>query len=201
MLKRFLTLSLIAGIALGSLVACDSDPEQGRSVVAISSFNCGVPLFSDVLEQGDDLGSAADDFIAEDWPLVWFYNKPYNGMVVTQPGRPYGEVIIESYTVQWSRPDGGAVPPDRTEYMGLRINSDDRMSGQVRLVSIQEKLFPDIVALQGGAGALVMNATLTFQARETGTGRESTFVTSVTVQFADTIILTDDKANQPSCNE
>jgi hypothetical protein len=201
MLKRFLTLSLITGIALGSLVACDADPEQSRSVVAISSFNCGVAMFSDVLEQGDDLASAADDFIAEDWPLVWFYNKPYNDMVVTQPGRPYGEAIIESYTVQWSRPDGGAVPPARTEYMGLKINSDDSNSGNIRLVSVQEKLFPDIVALQGGAGALVMNATLTFQTREAGTDRTGSFTVSVTVQFADTVILTDDKGDQPTCNE
>ena len=201
MLKRFLTLSLITGIALGSLVACDADPEQSRSVVFINSFNCGVPVFSDVLEQGDDIAAAGDDFIAEDWPLVWFFNKPYNTMIVTQPGFPHGDAVIESYTVQWSRPDGGPVPPPREEFMGLKIKSDDKNAGQVRLVSVQEKLFPDIVALQGGGGALVMNATITFQAREAGTSRNSTFVSNVTVQFADIVMVTDDKEDPPTCNE
>jgi hypothetical protein len=201
MLKRFLTLSLITGIALGSLVACDADPEQSRSVVFINSFNCGVPVFSDVLEQGTDIALPADDYIAEDWPLVWFFNKPYNTMIITQPGFPHGDAVIESYTVAWSRPDGGPVPPVREEFMGLNVNSDDKQAGQVRLVSVQEKLFPDIAALQGGAGALVMNATLTFQARESGTSRYSTFIANVTVQFADFIVATDEKEDPPTCNE
>ena len=201
MLKRLLTLSLITGIALGSLVACDADPEQSRSVVFISSFNCGVPVFSDVLEQGD-LAAPGDEFIGEDWPVVFFFNKPYSTMIITHPGKPYGDAVIESYTVEWSRPDGGAVPPLRTEYMGLKVASDDKVGGQVRLVSVQEKLFPDIAALQngGGGGALVMNATLTFQAREAGTNRNSTFIASVTVQFADAVVDTEDKEDPPTCN-
>jgi len=199
MLKRFLTISLITGIALGSLVACDADPEQSRSVVFISSFNCGVPVFADVLEQGD-ITVPGDEFISEDWPLVWFWNKPYNQMIVTRPNAPHGEVIVESYTVQWSRPDGGAVPPVREEFMGLKVQTSDKAGGQVRLVSVQEKLFPDIAALQSG-GALIMNATLTFQARESGTDRNSTFIANVTVQFADYIVDTDDKDDPPSCNE
>ena len=200
MLKRFLTISLITGLALGSLVACDTDPEQSRSVVFINSFNCGVPLFSDVLEQGDIL-VAGDEFISEDWPLVWFFNKPYNNMILTRPGAPHGDVIVESYTVTWSRPDSGPVPPTREEFMGLKVQTGDKQGGQVRLVSVQEKLFPDIVALQGGGGALVMNATLTFQAREAGTDRNSTFIAVVTVQFADYIIDTEDKDGLPTCNE
>ena len=202
MLKRFLTLSLITGIALGSLVACDADPEQSRSVIFISSFNCGVPVFSDVLEQGD-ITAPGDEFISEDWPLVWFFNKPYNHMIITQPGYPHGDSVIESYTVVWSRPDGGAVPPPREEFMGLNVQSDDSSPGQVRLVSVQEKLFPDIAALQNGGGAvsIIMNATITFQARESGTDRNSTFIATVTVQFADYIVDTDDKEDPPTCND
>jgi len=203
MLKQLLTISLITGIALGSLVACDADPEQSRSVVFINSFNCGVPVFSDVLEQGDDIAVTTDDYIGEDWPLVWFYNKPYNHMIITRPGGPHGDVVIESYTVAWSaRSDGGAVPPVRTEYMGLKVETDDKKGGQVRLVSVQEKMFllNDLFIANPNA-AILMNATLTFQAREAGTDRNSTFIVTASVQFADFIIVTEDKDDPPTCNE
>ena len=109
-------ITLLAAILIVlAALGCDDTGENARIVTVTSLFNEGAPVVSDVLEQGDDISITSDDFIADDVVPIEFYAKPYADLVVTAPGKPYGDVIVERYDITYTRVDGGTeVPPPFT---------------------------------------------------------------------------------------
>ena len=71
-MSRRLTLFACFAVLVGVFLAsCDTDGEQKRSIVTVSSMNNNAPFFSDVLDQGDTLyvggvPYTVDDFVKED---------------------------------------------------------------------------------------------------------------------------------------
>jgi hypothetical protein len=175
MLKRFLAVAAAMVVVLALFSGCDNNAEQQRSVITIVSMNCNAPAFSDVI---GDLGSLSDT-----WVPVVFENRPYNALVATQPGSPHGEFIITEYLVEWVSLDGGAVMSARGEQTSFAVPSGNLGGAYIRLVGLNEKVDPILVALQAG-GTRTMRANITFTGHESGTERDVDVETSVTVEFA-----------------
>ena len=197
--KRFLVVTFIIGALLVFLAGCDNDPEQMRSVVTVASLNNNASLMSDVLEQGDEVVDddgivvLDDDYIAEDWVPVMFFNRPYSGVVSTGPGRPHGDFLITRYTVQWERTDGGtATLPDFTGGLGILVPSGEFVEGMIQLVTFENKmssLIGNLCYLCTNAGDEVfMNAHITFYGHELGTDRETSIEALLGVAFVDIVI-------------
>jgi len=90
---------VLAGL-VAFLVGCQSDPEEKRAVITVSSINDNQPYFSDVISQGDSVYDRSgtpvtwDDYVDEDWVNVTFYNKPTTRS--TRPSRARRSVITSS---------------------------------------------------------------------------------------------------------
>ncbi|NIM19461.1 MAG: hypothetical protein GTO51_03665 [Candidatus Latescibacteria bacterium] len=202
--KLFSFMCVIGALAF-LLVSCEDNPEGNRAVVTVASFNDNAPFFCDVLEQGDSLfdqaGNAVlrDDFIAEDYLKVAFYNRPYNSFIVSPPGYPYGEYLITRYRVEWARVDGGVqVPPPYDGATSISIPSGELVEGYILLVPFMVKELPFIWTLRyvqagGTGGEILCVANITFWGHEVGTDRETEVIGSLSVNFADWVIETKKK--------
>jgi len=199
MLKRFITFAVVASAFAVFVAGCKNDPEQQRSVISVASLNCNEPGQSDVLEQGDSLNLLSDDFYADDWSRVRFENKPYDGLITTDPGAPHGDFLVTHYHIHWTRSSGGPVLPDRDENMTVSIPSGKDNVGFVRLVSFQDKETPILTALQYAPGHIRMTAHITFYGHEVGNDRETSVETSLSVEFFDWVIATSDKPTDTGC--
>lgn len=206
-MKRKTLFFIIMIAAVGTFLAsCNTDSEENRAVVTVVSINQNAPFFSDVLNQGDTLctnnvcppaGSyfLADDYVQEDYVEVIFQNRPYNNLVFTGPGRPYYDFLITRYQVDWRRTDGGTgVPPSYSGATSINVGSDELSFGQVLLVPFEDKNSPLLSSINYlGAGfpdEYLMIADITFWGHEVGAGgREQSFVASVSVSFADPVVI------------
>ena len=196
--RKLLGFLCVLGIVVAFLVSCDSDGEEKRSVITVASINENVPVFSDVLEQGDSVyredGTAVtiDDYIREDYVEVLFYNRPYSALTFTGTGRPYGEYLVTRYRVEWERAGGGELPPVYNGATSISVPTDEYVAGAIVLVPFATKQLVFInslnyLGLNAGAEILCI-AHITFWGHEVGTGRETMFEASVSVNFADWII-------------
>jgi hypothetical protein len=204
MLKRFLAFAAIVGVVLGVMAGCDNSGEQQRSVVVVRNVNGGAPVVVDVYEQGDDVYEPGttnpietDDFVPQAWLVVEFENSPYNTLVMTEPGAPHGDFLIDSYQIQWTRIDGGSMTiPPRTGSTSLVIPSGDWRAVAILLVNYDEMRLPVLFNIrynQVAAGdEVMMRADITFTGHEVGTERETEIPLSVSVSFADLVVATDD---------
>lgn len=175
MLKRLMFVAAAMLVVL-SFVGCDTNKEQQRSVLTVSSVNCNAPAYGDVQ---DDTGGFSPTLIP-----VEISNRPYNQFVTTAPDQPHGDFLVTSYRVSWETLDGQAVLPDRVEYTGFNVPSGEVTTAFVLLVSLTEKENnPVLTALQGG-GTRAMRAIVTFYGHEVGTERDGEVDGSVSVQFA-----------------
>ena len=206
--KRFLVVTFIISALFVISVGCDNDPEQMRSVVTVSSLNANAPLLSDVLEQGDstfdDRGFPvmSDDYIAEDWIPVTFFNRPYNEVVTTAPGSPHGDFLITRYTVRWVRTDGGSPAlPDFTAGLGVLVPMGETVEALIQLVTYENKTESYIFNLcylpappPAGYGCtdagneIFMTAFITFYGHELGTDRETSIEAMLGVAFVDVVV-------------
>ncbi len=200
MRKRIIAFTLLAGALAASLAGCKNDPEQQRSVLSVASLNCNEPGQSDVLEQGDSLNLLTDDYYADDWVRVRFENKPYNDLVVTDPGAPHGDFLVTRYHIRWTRDDGGPVLPERDEHTSVTVPSLGDNVTYIRLVSLQDKESPVLTALQYAPGHVRMRAHITFYGHEIGTDRETSIEAAIDVEFFDWIIATGNKPTDSGCN-
>ena len=172
MLKRFFIFTVLAGAAVAVIAGCDAEPEQQRSVVTVMSLNCNEPGVGDVLS---DSGSVADT-----WAAAIFQNRPYDPASFTEPGDPYGDFLITGYQIDWVGINGGYALPPRQEATSFSIPSGEIGGANIRLVSLTEKLDPNVLA----ALPFTMLANITFVGHETGTTRDATVQASITVEFA-----------------
>ncbi len=189
---------VLAGL-VAFLVGCQSDPEEKRAVITVSSINDNQPYFSDVISQGDSVYDRSgtpvtwDDYVDEDWVNVTFYNKPYNPFNTAEPGTPFGDYIVTRYMIEWERVDGGTEKPDT--YNGatsIILPSGEFTTGGILLVPFYEKNKPylqEINYLGPRMGQEVLCiAHITFWGHEIGTDRETLFKASLSVNFGDLII-------------
>jgi len=198
MSKKLLGFLCVLGIVVAFLLSCDSDGEEKRTVITVAAINDNVPVFSDVLEQGDSVyrenGTPVliDDYIREDNVKVLFYNRPYSAFSFTGAGRPYGEYLVTRYRVEWERAGGGEVPPVYNGATSVSVPTEAFVEAYIVLVPFEVKRMPFISSLNYiGANAgdeLLCIAHITFWGHEVGTGRETMFEASVSVNFADWII-------------
>jgi hypothetical protein len=163
MLKRHFAFIALAIAAL-TLVACDDAPESGRAIVAVSNINGGNPVTSSV-------SLAADDVV----PMEFRF-RPYNMFNTITEAAPHGDIIIEHYTVTWTRTDGGTALPSRQETTSIFLSVYEPATSGVRLVTAAEKGSVTGVPV-------VMEAHIEFTAREMGTEEEIKFSTHFSVSF------------------
>lgn len=184
MLKRFLAFAAIAIVAFGVLGGCDSNGDQQRSVVTVTSINCNGPGYADV---ADSTGA-----LRETWVPVYMYNRPYNGLVVTDPASPHGEFQVTAYRITWTTAGGTQTMPARLEETSFSIPTGSEVGAMIRLVSLGELTSPLLSGLVGG-GTETMVAHFTFYGHETGTDRETEVTATVTVVFANYV------DSEPTC--
>lgn len=178
MVKRYITLAVLAVIALAG-VACDDPAEQGRLIVDIVSINEGFPVQSDVLyDNGTDPAYIPEDII----PVV-LTGRPYNEFIT---GNLHHQVIVEKYTITWTRTDGGSgVLATRTENSHIVVSVVDEVEAAIRLTTWADKTGPVLSPLVATSNTITMRADIRFTGRELATEKEVEFVASISVNFAD----------------
>ncbi|UCH84996.1 MAG: hypothetical protein JSW50_04710 [Candidatus Latescibacterota bacterium] len=207
--RKLLLFAITLGVFAVLVGSCENESEENRAVVIVSSINDNAPFFSDVLDQGDTLYVGGlpytlDDFIREDWIPVTFYNRPYNSITVTQPGAPLSDFLITRYRVEWRRVDGGnenEVPPTYDGATSIQVPSNSYVTGGILLVPYEVKnlqFMQDINYLHpvsaGGRfpDEYLCVADITFWGHEVGTKREWPLSASLTVNFADAVVESED---------
>lgn len=166
---------LIVLLAMG--IACENnEPEQHRSVVTVSSLNDGTPLVSDVANGAS---------ITADVVPVEFYNRPYNGIIITNPDAPHGDFLITRYRIDWTSPNGGPVLPPYETATSISVASGTVDGGHILLVTYGNKANPPLSSIVGTTTELQMTANITFFGHETGTTRETPVQASIGVLFVD----------------
>ena len=180
MLKRNIALAALFLLALG-LVACDDPAEKGRAILDIQEINGGTPIQSDVLyNNGTDPAYVPEDII----PIV-LSARPYNDFIT---GSEHFQIIVEKYSVVWTRTDGGTGNlPTRTENCHITVSVGKETNASFRLTTWGDKSGPVLSALRNTSNQISMRADIRFTGRELGTDKEVEFATSVTVNFADTV--------------
>jgi hypothetical protein len=203
-MKRKLTaFAVIIGIFAIFVASCDNESEENRAVVIVSSINDNAPFFSDVIEQGDTiyvggLPYTVDDFIAEDYVPVTFYNRPYNDFTTTSPGGPLSDFLITRYRVEWRRADGsdGEVPARYDGATSVQVPSNTFVTAAFLLVPFQAKNSPLLMPLRYSPDEILAIARLTFWGHEVGSTREWSVAAELSVNFGDWIIETKKKKQQ-----
>jgi hypothetical protein len=164
--------------------SCDDTPQQNRSVISVTSINENVtPLLSDVVYD-DGTGTS----YVPDYAEVIMENRPYSKMIITAPGRPYGDFQVTSFKVEWTRTDGGSPAlPEYTSDMNMVIPSGKINASDVLVVTVANKTNPPLLALAGTANTITMNAKITFYGHEVGVDRETEVIANLGVLFGDVI--------------
>ena len=205
--KKLTILSLISLFVVGAvLLGCEDDPAyEHRTILITSSLNGGMPYLSDVLDQGDSVYTddgvtfkLADDFVAEDWIKVQFYNRPYSA-IIDPCGGELGDFLVTGYDVEFVRvADGGPtpIPPGLpvapfTGHTSILVPAQSMVEGYIVLVPFFEKNESPLVDLQYSASEILALATLTFRGHEIGSGREVEFTAGISVNFADPLEVED----------
>ena len=156
---------IACAVAALALAACDDAPESGRAIVSVSEINGGAPVTASV--------AAATD-IAVPMEFRW---RPYNDYVLSSEATPHGDIIIESFTITWTGPDGSTAIPARTEAIAVFVPVYDLVTSQIRIATAAE--------LGSVTGApVLLTAHVDFKAREMGNDHEIEFSTSFTANFA-----------------
>jgi hypothetical protein len=205
--RKLLAFALVVGMFAIFVASCDNESEENRSVVIVSSINENVPFFSDVIEQGDTIYVAGlpytrDDFITEDYVPVTFYNRPYNDLTTTGPGKPLSDFLITRYRVEWRRSAGssGSVLPSYEGATSVQVPSNTFVSAGILLVPFSAKnssLLSDINYLGPAFPDEILTiAHITFWGHEVGTDREWNFAAELSVNFGDWVIETKKKKQQ-----
>lgn len=181
MVKRNITLAVLVAVALAG-VACDDPAEEGRMIVDIQEINGGMPVQSDVLY--DDLSDPADvPYIPEDLIPIVLSARPYNDFIT---GNTHHQIIVEQYTVTWTRTDGGAgTLPTRTEASHIVIGVGGETEAAIRLTTWADKAGPVLSPLIATSNTVLMRADIAFEGREMGTEKDVQFSASISVNFAD----------------
>lgn len=187
-------------VLVALLVSCD-DSEDTRSIVTVASINDNQPFFSDVLAQGDSvydksgIAVTRDDYVAEDWVSVAFYNKPYSPFQTASPGEPYGEFIVTRYQITWERMDatGTEVPNTYVGGTSIVLPVGEVTVGGVLLVPFYEKnraFLQELNYLGPRVGEEVLCiAHFIFWGHEVGVpSREISFKADLSVDFGDIVI-------------
>lgn len=173
MRKRHLAFAAFSVLLLG-LVSCNNAPESGTAVIVADQINDNSPVESDVSTGG---------IIYEDLVPVTFESRAFSQYITA----PRGNAIVESYTVSWTRTDGGSgTLPSHTEETNIFVPVDDSTPGTIRLVTWADKTNPLLSSLVGTTNQVTMRATIAFTAREEGTEKDIKFQAAVSVHFADT---------------
>jgi hypothetical protein len=179
MFKKSMVSVAVLVFLLAISVACENnEPTEHRSVVTVLSLNEGAPLVSDIVDGGS---------IIADVVPVEFYNRPYNGMIITDPDKPHGEFLITRYRVDWaSGLSGGPVLPPYEGAISLSVATGESAEGEVLLVTYSNKANPPLSSIIGTNTEYQMTATITFYGHEAGTTREIPVVGTIGVLFVDT---------------
>jgi hypothetical protein len=180
MLKRNIALAALVLIALG-MVACDDAPETGRSIVDIKEFNEGFPVQSDVYFDN----FTDPPYVPEDIIPVTFSARPYNTCIT---GAEHFQIIIEEYTITWTRTDGGTgTLATRTENSHIVVSVGSLTDAAIRLTTWADKTGPVLSPLVGTSNSIAMRADIDFKGREMSTTEAIEFKASLSVNFADAV--------------
>jgi hypothetical protein len=177
---------LVLAIAFAALGAAGcSDSDALRSSVVIESLNNNEAIQSDVYSLGDDIDDPRDDYVPEDEISVIFRNTPLDAALTPEPNKPFGDVVITKYLVQFDTVD--AELADFGGGMYLKVPTGQTVEAFVTAVPALYKIQPPLVYLQGGngAGEITGVAHFTFWGKELQTGEEFVLQASAVCNFAD----------------
>lgn len=175
---------LVLALSVVAAAGC-SDEDRLRSVVVIDSINSNEAIQSDVFSFGDDLDDPRDDFVPEDRISVVFRNTPLDPAFTPEPNKPFGDVVITRYLVEFDVPDADLAPFGGGMY--AKIPTGQTLEALVTAVPALYKMQPPLVQLVsgGGAGEITGNANFTFWGHEMQTGDDFVLRASLVCAFAD----------------
>ncbi|MGD8413986.1 MAG: hypothetical protein PVF33_07125 [Candidatus Latescibacterota bacterium] len=185
MLRNIAVYTVLLTLLIFVATSCDDTPQQNRSVISVASINDNVaPLLSDVVFND---GTSGDSYVP-DYVEVIMENRPYSELIITDPGYPYGNFQVTSYTVEWTRTDGGSPAlPNYTSDMSMVIPSGEFNASDVLIVTVSNKTNPPLSDLAGTPNTITMNAKVTFTGHEVGVDRETEVIANIGVLFGDVI--------------
>jgi hypothetical protein len=184
MFRNIAAVTVLLTLLIFAATSCDDTPQQNRSVISVTSVNENVaPLLSDVV-YNDGTGTS----YVPDYVQVVMENRPYNEMIITAPGHPYGNFQVTKYKVEWTRTDGGSPAlPNFEADMSMVIPSGKINGSAVLVVTVNNKTNPPLSDLAGSANTITMNAKITFYGHEVGVERETEVIANIGVLFGDVI--------------
>jgi hypothetical protein len=185
MFRKIAVLTVLLTMLTLAATGCDDTPQQNRSVISVTSINQNVtPLLSDVIYND---GTSGTSYVA-DYVEVIMDNRPYNDMILTAPGFPYGEFQVTHYKVEWTRTDGGSPAlPTYEGKLSMVIPSGKINGGNVLVVTVDNKTNPPLSDLAGTANTITMDAKITFYGHEVGVDRETEVIANLGVLFGDVV--------------
>jgi hypothetical protein len=184
MLRQIAVLAVLLTLLIVAATGCDNNPEQNRTVMWVSSINGNEsPLLSDVM-----YNDGSNSWYEPDYVEIVLANRPYNDIITTGPGQPYGDFLVTRYRVEWTRTDGGSPALPTIEIpMNVSIESGKENLADVQLVTVDNKTNAPLNALVGTAQTITMNAKITFYGHEVGVERETEVIAEIGVVFGDVI--------------
>ena len=125
---RLMLAVLAVGAAFGMSGCTD---ESSRNTLTIVKINEGSSFFSDLLNEEDSLNM----FIPVDEVQVELGNIPNGGGAPLEPGAPFSEIVVTSYTVTYNPPIYSSISGG----MNLRVPSGGTAIGSIALSHLADK--------------------------------------------------------------
>ncbi len=171
------------------LVGCSPDERSPRSNVTIRGINGGLPVYSDVVNYGEDGNPGTDDDgIVEDPVIVQIANNPLQDQLSLDRSGPFGNVTIDEYRISFDPateidPVGGGIH--------VSIATRDTVEFAVVAVPIGHKMQSPLWDLRSG-GQILTTAHLELWGTERTSGDEIYADGRFTVSFANFADQTDE---------
>lgn len=168
------------GACIGFLLCSGCSDDHVRSKLWVAEINETGALASDVLNFGQDrIPGTVDDFVMEDAVPITIIADPSPGSSVS-PGGAYSIVTIESYTVEF---ESDEEVPGFTATLGWNVEVGTTFEGALTIVPAGYKTVLPLSSLRT-MGEIRTNARITFHGKESHSGNDVTFSTSLPVNFA-----------------
>jgi hypothetical protein len=177
-------LTVALALAVLGLIGC-SDEDRLRSSVLLESINQGEPILSDVFSLGRDIEDPRDDTVPEDVISVVFRNTPLDPALAPEPNKPFGDVVITKYLVEFDVPDADLASVGGGMY--LKISTGQTAEALIIAMRSGPKMLPPLVQLIGGGGLGEISgvANFTFWGKELQTDEPFVIRASLLCNFAD----------------
>jgi hypothetical protein len=140
------------------------------------------PLYSDLVNLGEDGVPSSDDYIVEDAVPFTLRADPVNPTLSLDPQGPFGKIVVTRYRVVF-RGDEVLDPVEGQLYLEVPVG--ETVSGVVTVVPAQMKTKEPLVSYLTAQAELLMTAEITFYGIEETSEEEVSVTGWLPVHFAD----------------